>query len=41
MIDEIIENREVFEIAEDTVDDFDELNKKYRLENEWMVNKYH
>jgi len=37
MINEIIENREVFEIAEDTVDDFDELNKKSKQENEWMV----
>lgn len=37
MINEIIENREVFEIEEDTVDDFDQLNQKYRKENEWMV----
>jgi len=37
MINEIIENREVFEIEEDTVDDFDQLNQQFRKENEWMV----
>ncbi len=37
MINEIIENREVFEIEEDTVDDFDQINQQFRKENEWMV----
>jgi len=36
MINEIIENREVFEINEDTVDDFDQLNQQLRRE-EWTV----
>ena len=37
MINEIVDDREVFEIAEDTVDDFDQLNQQNRKDEEWMV----
>lgn len=40
MIKEIIENREVFEIAEDTVEDFNQLNEISRKDNTWSVGYY-
>ena len=29
--------REIFEIADDTVDNFDQLNEKYRKNWDWIV----
>lgn len=33
----IHDEKEVYEITEDTVDNFDELNEKYRKNYDWIV----
>lgn len=39
MYTQIEENREVYEISEDTVENFDQLNEIYRNDTSWIVNK--
>jgi hypothetical protein len=39
MITQNQEEKEVYEITEDTVDNFDKLNEKYRNNMDWIVCK--